>query len=288
MECQELRDLILSDTEMRITHSDTRVGCRIELPILEPSGDSIGVIVAKSSSGYLVHDGGHINGLLFQSAPGAAAKSDLRTVGSLIESAGLMQNRDTGIVCVQTIRESIPYWVYELGRTIAVVASTVPSRRPRPRLPRRLGARVQKAVTTRLASDGVIDVIRQSLNVRGVSQQTHRVDFSYTLPRSPISPEQTFFVLAVDFDIKDPMNRARRSLVTATDLGTIDPSPKVRVVYSTGSENGRTGPAVSLLRAAGDKSGLFENYSWDDRDERSAFFEKVELEVSPLLSSSTP
>ena len=287
MHCADLHELVLAETQMRMGHVHTRAGCRIELPLLEPSGDSVGVVVRKSGKGYVVDDGGHINGLLFQSTPGVPAASDRRVVQSLIQSSGLTQDPNSGAVFVETKADSIPYWAYELGRVVAVVASTIPSRRPRQRRPTRLGPRVQKAVTTRLVSDGVMGAIRPATNVRGVSQRTHKVDFSYTLPQSRLEPERTFFVLAVDLDIKDPMSRAHRSLITATDLGSVDPPPLVRVVYSTGSANGLAEPAVSLIKAAGDRSGLYENYSWDDTSEQHEFIVKVEQEVAPLVQTTS-
>ena len=128
----ELLHAIHEETKRRISYTDTRVGCRIELPLLEPSGDSIGVLVRQSSSGYTVHDGGHIGGLLFQSTPDGPSRSDVKTVKAIIQSSGLAEDHDSGIVYVETDFDSIPYWAYEIGRVVSVVASIVPSTLPNP------------------------------------------------------------------------------------------------------------------------------------------------------------
>lgn len=128
MNCTELRDLVAKYSVESIEYADTRAGCRIELPISEPGGDSIGVIVQELGDGYRVHDGGHIGGLLFQAGPGGASPSDARAVRALLRSADLSEDPESGMAFVDTDAGSVPYWAYEIGRVIAVAASILPSR----------------------------------------------------------------------------------------------------------------------------------------------------------------
>ena len=128
MNRSELRDLVAKYSVESIDLVDTRAGCRIELPISEPGGDSIGVIVQELGDGYRVHDGGHIGGLLFQAGPRGAAPSDMRAVRALLRSADLSEDPESGIAFVDTDAASVAYWAYEIGRVIAVAASIAPSR----------------------------------------------------------------------------------------------------------------------------------------------------------------
>ena len=128
MNCSELRDLVAKYSVESIDLVDTRAGCRIELPISEPGGDSICVIVQELGDGYRVHDGGHIGGLLFQAGPRGGAPSDMRAVRALPRSADLSEDPESGIAFVDTDIGSVAYWAYEIGRVIAVAASIAPSR----------------------------------------------------------------------------------------------------------------------------------------------------------------
>ena len=130
MNCSELRDIVAKYSVESIEHVDTRAGCRIELPISEPGGDSIGVIVQELGDGYRVHDGGHIGGLLFQAGPRGAAPADTRAVRALLRAADLSEDPESGIAFVDTDADSTAYWAYEIGRVIAVAASIAPSRSP--------------------------------------------------------------------------------------------------------------------------------------------------------------
>ena len=127
MNSAELRDLVAKYSVESIEYADTRAGCRIELPISEPGGDSIGVIVQELGDGYRVHDGGHIGGLLFQAGPRGASLSVARAVRALIRSADLSEDPESGIAFVDADAGSVAYWTYEIGRVIAVAASIAPS-----------------------------------------------------------------------------------------------------------------------------------------------------------------
>ena len=127
MNCTELRDLIAKYSVESIELSDTRAGRRIELPISEPGGDSIGVIVQELGDGYRVHDGGHIGGLLFQAGPRGASPSVARAVRALIRSADLSEDPESGVAFADADADSVAYWAYEIGRVIAVAASIAPS-----------------------------------------------------------------------------------------------------------------------------------------------------------------
>ena len=124
----ELRDLVAAYSVSAIECADTRAGCRIELPISEPGGDSIGVIVKKlDGGGYRIHDGGHIGGLLFQAGPQGAPAAAVRAVRELLRAADLSEDPDSGVAFADADARAVPYWAYEIGRVIAVAASIAPS-----------------------------------------------------------------------------------------------------------------------------------------------------------------
>ena len=284
MECEYLRKLVAESMVQRVSATVTRRGCRIELPLLEPSGDAISVYVEGAGDEFTVNDGGHIYGLLFDAGPAGASSSDVRTVNNLVKNCGLIHDRDRGLVFAKTNESSLSYWLFELGRAIAVASSVIPTGAPRARRSRRLGPRVASALAERLLSEGLMGVVHPAMNVKGVSEREFRVDFSYTLPRSPLQNEKTVYIFAVDLDVKYPIRVANRGLITATELVSTATEPLVRLVYSSGGSKEITEPARRLIQAAG-KRDLLEDYSWDDSKDQSDFLNRVEQEVAPLMGS---
>ena len=127
MNSSELRDLVASYSVKAIESADTRAGCRIELPISEPGGDSIGVVVKKLDGGvYRVHDGGHIGGLLFQASSRGPSPSYACAVRALLRDSDLSEDPETGIAFADVDARAVPYWAYEIGRVIAAAASIAP------------------------------------------------------------------------------------------------------------------------------------------------------------------
>ena len=53
--------------------------CQVTLPLLEPSGDVISVYVTESDGHIVVHDGGHISALLFESRRNGPTRQAQRT-----------------------------------------------------------------------------------------------------------------------------------------------------------------------------------------------------------------
>ncbi|MCH7745899.1 MAG: hypothetical protein IIC84_07500 [Chloroflexi bacterium] len=285
MDCDSLRYKIIEAFENQIITSSTRTGCRVELPLLEPNGDSITIFVENDNDGYIVHEGGHIFGLLFDVGPAGSSTADQRAIKTLVEKCGLEENRERGFIYARANDHSLTYWIMEIGRTVAVAASIIPVSQPRTRRPRRLGPRVASELTQRLLAEGLMRVIRPAMNVRGITQREFRVDFSYTIPESALAQERTVFILTFDLDVNDPLGKADRGLRIATDLRGSDVAPDIRVVYSAGSANGKAESAKRLFKAASSQH-LFEDYSWDDDQDRYALLSKVGQEVAPLLVGS--
>ena len=287
MECEYLRQLVTKSMVERLRVTVTRRGCRIELPLLQSSGDAIAVYVEGVGDGLTVHDGGHIYGLLFDAGPAGASPGDSRTVNNLVENCGLVHDRNRGFVFAKTDASSLSYWLFELGRAIAVASSVIPTHAPRARRSRRLGPRLASALAKRLLSEGLMEVVHPAMTVKGVSEREFRVDFSYTLPPSPFQNEKTVYIFAVDLDVKDPLRVANRGLITATELGGTATEPLVRLVYSSGDSKGVTEPARRLIQAAG-RRDLLEDYFWDDSKAQSDFLNRVEQEVAPLMDRDRP
>jgi hypothetical protein len=261
--------------------------CRVELPLLEPSGDAVSVYVEEQDNRLIVHDGGHISGLLFEAGPAGASAADKRTVEAFVKDTGLARDPERGVVFAFAEKASLTYWMFEIGRTIAVASTIVPTiMRPR-RVRRRLGPRIAQQIVQRLIAEGLMTFIKPGLTVRGVTEQSRYVDFSYTVPPNPLQQqaETSVFILALDLDVADPIAKAYRGLAAATDLSGAavnNNAIDVRLVHSVGSANGTAERAIKLIRVAGAKH-LLKDYSWDDPSDRNLFLTSVAQELTHQL-----
>jgi len=262
--------------------------CKVGLPLLEPSGDVINVYVEQRASRLIVHDGGHIHGLLFEAGLGGASSADKRAISSLATDTGLEIDNDSGLVLAYAEEHTLVYWIMEIARTIGVSATLIPTATPRRRGRRRLGPRIARQVVTRLIEEGLMGVIHPGKSVRGITEQERYVDLTYTIPKNPLrlQPDTTGLILTLDLDVADPIAKAHRGLGAATDLAgaaieghDID----VRIVHSVGSSNGRAERATKLIKVAAAKH-LLRDYSWDDADDQEQFLTTVGQEVAPMLS----
>jgi hypothetical protein len=259
--------------------------CRIELPLLEPNGDAISICVEEHDGKFMVHDGGHISGLLFEAGPAGASAPDKRSVETLVKDAGLAIDSNRGVVFGFAEEASLAYWVLEIGRTIAVVSTIVPTiMRPRT-VRRRLGPRIAQQIVQRLIVEGLMAFIKPGLSFRGITEQSRYVDFTYTVAPNRLQrqAETTVFILALDLDVADPIAKAYRGLAAATDLSGAavnNNAIEVRLVHSVGSANGTAERAIKLIRVATAKH-LLKDYSWDDPGDRSLFLTSVAQEVTP-------
>jgi hypothetical protein len=104
--------------------------CRVTLPLLEPSGDVICVYVTESDGHTVIHDGGHISGLLFESRRNGPTKQDRELVQGLLSDSGLKKDPETGLVNVETTEDGLRYWLMELGRVIALIPALIPTSSP--------------------------------------------------------------------------------------------------------------------------------------------------------------
>jgi hypothetical protein len=244
--------------------------------------------VEQEATGYKVHDGGHLQGLLFGAGPSGGSRRDKRAIYSLVNDANLKFDNDSGVVFAHCEDPALVYWMMEIGRTIGVAAALIPTSIPLRRR-RRLGQSITRQIIKRLMNEGLMSVVRPGLSVRGVTEQERHVDLSYTIPENPLQmrPDTTVHVLTMDLDVIDPIAKAHRGLATATDLaGTameyhdID----VRVVHSIGAANGNAERAARLIKVAAAKQ-LLRDYSWDDPEEQSSFMSTVGQELAPLVAT---
>ena len=263
--------------------------CKVTLPLLEPSGDVISVYVANGEQEIIVHDGGHIAGLLFESRPKGPTKQDQEVVDGLLSDSGLRKDSGTGLVNIETNEDGLRYWLMELGRVIALVPALIPTppvQRRSNGTRRRMG-RTARELTCRLHQEGYIHAITPQRTVQGITNRSHWVDLSYTASdigfegSKGISP-RIVYILAVDLDVARPVDKAGRSIIAANDLvcsTTEEYQVDVRMVYGFGKADGVQEPAAKLLSATGEKSS-FSSYSWDDKEEQSEFLTRVGQELA--------
>ena len=263
--------------------------CRVILPLWEPNGDVVTAYVSEVSGRTVIHDGGHISGLLFESGPRGPRKHDRDLVDRLLSDAGLQRDMDTGMVRVETTEDGLRYWLMEFGRVIALVPELISVISPAGSGagPARTRGRTARAVRNRLVNAGFSKGINPPLKVRGVSNRTHTVDLSYPVysPQLEFGESRsmrTVHVMAVDLDVAKPLEKADKSIGIANDLvwATSEDGPiDVTMVYGFGTEKGVSEPAARLLATAGEKSS-FSSYSWDNSEDQASFLARVGQELA--------
>ena len=286
MECERITEKVQAHAFLRMQSVETAHDCRISLPLLEPNGDSITVAVERDprSGTYRVTDGGRLNGLLFESSPATPSPTDRRLVADIAKRATLEFDTDKRVFYVVTESRMLGYWAFEVGRTIATVASVVPQKRRR-RAGRRLSKYVISQLEKELIKQGLRNLIRGPRNIRGVTNTERRVDLSYRTRREPLGDPDNVtdvFVIAADIGATGPAKAAQDAAIAAHDLSALDDEPITRivhgVVHEAESANGRAEQARRLIESVASAPRI-EQYSWDDNDHKKVFVEKTRDEL---------
>jgi len=289
MNCDQILNAITDDFIKGTVISPTEGGCKVALSLLEPSGDAVNIYIEEALTGFMIHDGGHIRGILFQAGPAGASPSDKRAINNLIADTGLKSDSDTGRVFAQADDHNLVYWVMEIARTISVGAAMIPTSTPRSWRNRRLGPRIASAITKRLVTEGLMGAIHPGTNIRGITEQERYVDLSYTIPKNRIgvAVDTTVLILTLDLDVNNPIAKANSGLAVATDLvgaAREDHAVNVRLVHSVGSANGNAERARRLIKVVADKH-LLQDYSWDDPEDQGRFITTVGQELAPFVGT---
>ena len=287
MECQDIIEKVRNHAVTRIESVETPQGCRISLPLLEPSGDVISVTVNQGSPPgvYYVTDGGRLNGLLFESSDAKPSASDKSLVNAIAERASLQFDDERRVYFATAEAKTLGYWAFEVGRTIATVASIVPAPRRR-RGGRRLSTYVISQLEKELTQQGLRDRLRGMRRIRGVTETEQRVDLSYRKMISPLENRDSFidvFVIATDLKQKEPVVSAKSAVIAAHDLSALAEGPIVRIVHGVvknGEGNSdRTDQARRLIESVSSASRI-EQYSWDNIDEKARFVTTIRKELA--------
>ena len=293
MECERIIEKVQAHAFSRIQSVETAHDCRISLPLLEPNGDSITVAVERDprSGTYRVTDGGRLNGLLFESSPATPSPADRRLVADIAKRATLEFDTDKRVFYVVTESRTLGYWAFEVGRTIATVASVVPQERRR-RVGRRLSKYVISQLEKELIKQGLRNLIRGPRNIRGITNTERRVDLSYRTRREPLGDPDNVadvFVIAADIGAAGPAKAAQDTAIAAHDLSALDDEPITRivhgVVHEAESANERAEQARRLIESVAFTPRI-EQYSWDDNDHKKVFVEKTRDELGRMDRAS--
>ena len=287
MECQDILEKVRIHAVTRIESVETPQGCRISLPLLEPSGDVVSVTVNQGSRPgvYYVTDGGRLNGLLFESSATKPSASDKSLVKAIAERASLQFDDERRVYFATAEAKTLGYWAFEVGRMITTVASIVPAPRRR-RGGRRLSKYVISQLEKELTQQGLRDRLRGPRRIRGITETERRVDLSYRAMREPLGDRSSFvdiFVIAADLKVQDPVQPARSAIIAAHDLNALDDEPIVRIVHGV-VKNGlanidRTDQARRLIESVASVSRI-EQYSWDNIDEKASFVTRIRKELA--------
>lgn len=293
MECERLVEKIRVHAIARIQSAETSHGCRISLPLLEPNGDVITVTVEQGrvSDTYYVTDGGRLNGLLFESSQASPYLTDRRLVADIAKRATLEFDDDKRVYYATADSRTLGYWAFEVGRTIATVASMIPQARRR-----RAGSRLSKHVMAQLEKEldrqGLRKLLQGPRHVRGITNVDRRVDLSYRTRRVRLGDqdhEGTVFVIVADIGVADPMRSAGNTIIVAHDLSALEGEPTTRIVHGVArterTVNGRTEQARRLIESVASTSPI-EQYSWDDNERRNAFVSTTRDELAAMAETS--
>ena len=293
MECERIIEKVRVYAVSRIQGAAGQ-DCRIGLPLLEPSGDLITVTIERGPSPgtYRVTDGGRLNGLLFESSPSTPSRADRRLVEDIRKRATLEFDDDRRVFYAIAESRTLGYWAFEIGRTIASVASIVPQRRRR-RVGRKLSKYVIGQLEKELISQGLRSFIRGPRSIRGITDTERRVDLSYQTRREPLgapdNPSVDVFVIAADIGATDPLRAARDTVLTAHDLSALSDEPMTRIVHGVVREAEvvaeRAEQARRLIESVASVPRI-EQYSWDDDSDRTIFVDKTRDELGRMANAT--
>ena len=279
-ECERLVEQVRAYTSSYIEGKDTPGGCRISLPLLEPSGDVVYVTVRGGPGGfYRVTDGGRLQGILFESNLSTPQHRDRESLASLARRFDLEFDHDRRVFFADFDGDSLGYGVFEVGRTIATMASALPSP-ARKRGGPKLSSHVISQISHEFNARGLLGFgqVSEHRRVLGVTSTERRVDFSYRRKKpllgEPESDLENVFVIAADLR-NTPVKQAQNAVVVAHDLSGRDDKPMVRVVHglveSESEPEDRFMQDVTSARRLIESvatSDRIEEYSWDDAKRR--------------------
>ena len=261
--------------------------CRVNMPLLEPNGDIITVYLMEKDGRFLVQDGGHIAGLLFELSCGKPNQNYWNILDRQLYQTGMKKNPVTGLVYVEADESSLRYWMTELAQLIAVLPHLLPelptpplysasdkNSAVLPELPR-----IVREVSERLNEAGFGDAIQLNKTTLGQTGIRRRVDLACTIRRSGFGIGKEIYVLALDLNVKNPLEKVGRKLAVANDIAWSTPSHSgwkvgVRLVYRLRPGLWEDAPEARLLTAAGEKSDL-DSYWWDDPIQQDKFISDV-------------
>ena len=286
MMCESIIEKIRIHAVARIQAIQTTGGCKVMLPIQEPSGDIISVVVERDDGGsrYRVTDGGRINGLLFASGPAGSSAVDRHEVRAVAERASLTFDDDRRNFYVHADDQTLAYWVFEVGRSIATVAGMIPRGRRRTRS-RRLSTQVIAQLNKELLNQGLRDRVIGPRRVQGVTMAQRRVDLTYRAGAGTGHPRDVF-VIAADLGQVNPLRPAQRSIIAAHDLQALEDRPMVRIVHGLVDPSrepdglSRAESARRLIVESAAAVPGIEQYPWDDVQGKSAFVEVIRGELA--------
>ena len=280
MECEhiveQVRSYVSSCVEGRPAQSG---GCRLSVPLLEPNGDVIYVTLHEESDGsYHVTDGGRLNGILFESTLTTPSRRDQEMVDAIAKRSDLKFDHDRHVFYAVASEDSLGYWIFEMGRTIATVATMVPQPERR-RAGHKLSRQVLGQLSREFHAQGLLGPGQVSgrRRVTGVTTTERWVDFSYRRRRSILDEPlmEDVFVIAADLRVATPLKRAQDAVVVAHDLSGREDKPTVRVVHGMVDDSPLDGSMKQIENArrlieSVATSDRIEEYSWDDADSRAA------------------
>lgn len=281
MECEGIVEKVRVHAITRIQSAQTPRGCRVSLPLLEPSGDVISVVVERGpeSGVYYVTDGGRLSGLLFESSPTTPSLTDRHLVTDLAERATLQFDDDRRVYYATADSRTLGYWAFEVARTIATVASMVPRERRR-RKGRRLSRYVYDQLVKELNKQGLRGLIQGPRSIKGITEVERRVDISYRARRENLEDQEDFrdvFVITADVGVADPVRSARQTILAAHDLSALDNEPTTRIVHgglrgpdTTNGHPEQAHQARRLIESVASAPRI-EEFSWDDSNRKEVF-----------------
>ncbi len=287
MNCEEIVQRVRTHAVARVQSQELPLGCRVSLPLLEPSGDVISVTVrlCLDSGGFCVTDGGRLNGLLFESTPARPSAADRHLVKAIAERATLQFDDKSRVYYAKAEAKTLGYWAFEVGRTIATVASMLPPPRRR-RVGRRLSTYVISRLEKELSDQGLRNLMRGPRRIRGITETERRVDLSYRARREYLGDQLRggdVFVIAADLRLVDPVRPARDAVMAAHDLSALEEKPIVRIVHGVVKDDdvdhGRTERARRLIESVASAPGI-EQYSWDRKTDVVNFVTTIRNELA--------
>ena len=278
MDCEKTLELIRARLGAGIQLKGvTGSECLISLPFWDNYGDPIEVSVSTTDAYTRIDDAGSVAGLFFSLGQHTQDTPAYKLLRNLERAHGFEVDFNEGLLRVSMPSQALYEGFAEFTKVILALHTVTPHIRIPPRRMKALGG---KRLTSRIREEyearGIFDLVEQNPEVAGMTIPYWHADFhwSVAIEDSPID----VFVVATDFNVKEPLQKAQRITAFSLDTQPLHPDGGIRVLMDVNGGNPLAADAANYLRHH--STGLrYRVFDFGSERERSEFFDTAADEI---------